>query len=584
VAAPIDIAVYKDSLIILAVAGFIVPLMHRFKINPVLGFLATGTLLGPHGLGALTMNYAWLDYISISQQEGLTLLGEMGIVFLMFLIGMELSLQRLVAMRRLVFGLGGLQVALCMAAISGVALFFGAGTNVAILTGAALALSSTAIVIELLARQKRLSSHTGRASFPVLLFQDLAVIPILFLVSVMSARGDQALLPGLASAFLQAALAIGIIVVIGRVLLRPLFRLVAGAQSTEMFVATTLLIVIAAAVFSAAAGVSMALGAFVAGLLIAETEYNRTIHTIIEPFKGLLLGIFFFNVGMQINPTVIAREPLLILGAVVALIVLKGIIIAPLVRTYGFPWAAALKTALLLGPAGEFVFVIISLAVAGKLIPNADASLILTVATLSMACIPLLGTIGTRISNRIASAMPLPAGADAPPQGLQARAIIVGFGRVGQLTAQMLDRHGVNYIALERDAKVVVKARKQHPHVYYGDAHNPALLRVCGIDSTQAVIITSHTPNDINETLRVVRQLRADIPVFSRARDGEHAKQLYRLGVSEAVPETIEASLQLSEAALVKLGVPEATVNESIHRLRDDFRRELQQAAATRDV
>jgi CPA2 family monovalent cation:H+ antiporter-2 len=575
-----DPVIYKDSLIILTVAGVIVPLMHRLRIHAVIAFLTAGALLGPYGLSIFADQYPLLSTITISNKEGLTFLGDLGIVFLLFLIGVELSVQRLITMRYLVFGMGGIQVALSTMVIAGVAILLGLSPEAAFLVGAALGLSSTAIVIQVLSQQKKLNTSVGRASFSVLLFQDLAVIPLLFLIAAWSHADEAAtLLSGLGMAVVQALVAIGCIAVIGRLLMRPLFREVAATDSAELFVAATLLIIITSALMAATAGMSMALGAFVAGLLIAETEYSRVIRGIVEPFKGLLLGIFFFTVGMEINIPSILGHPFSTLSAIFALIALKILVILPVIRLFGFSWSVAVKTALLLAPAGEFAFVIIGLAAKSGIVGSADAVFALAVSSLSMAMIPFMPMIGNIFDRKFFKD-------SAPQQETQAgipkysdkQAIVIGYGRVGQLTCEMLDIHGVRYMALDKDASVVTSGRKSNGDVYYGDALSSEILKLCGIETAQTVIVTCRSISDVNDIIRTIRTLRADIQIISRAHDRDHARQLYALGATEAVPETIEASLQLSEAMLVNLGVSQLSVMAAIHEKREQLRRELRQA------
>ncbi|MCF8496368.1 MAG: cation:proton antiporter [Alphaproteobacteria bacterium] len=572
---PGDLMIYKDSLIILAVAGLAVPFMHRFRINTVLAFLMAGAILGPHGLGQLKESWHFLEFVTVSKNDGISLLGDLGIVFLLFLIGMELSLQRLITMRRLVFGLGGAQVLICTLALMGIVEFFDGTRAEAILIGAALALSSTAIVIQILSREKRLNTSTGRASFSILLFQDLAIIPILFLVTVFTDREEPAILLSLGAALVQATLAIGVIVLAGRFVMRPLLRMVAATDSSELFTATTLLTVMGASVLAASAGASMALGAFVAGLLIAETEYRRAIVAIIEPFKGLLLGVFFFSVGLKIHIGEALLDPFPILAALICLLLLKTLIILPLIRLFGFSWATAIKSGLMLAPAGEFVFVVIGLAASGNIIAPETGTFVLTVSSLSMAMIPLMAQLG----DKIIALFPGPA---EPPQALppfaltqSAEAMIVGMGRVGHLTSQMLEQHGISYIALDRDPYVVNTQRKTNENAFYGNATDIVFLHQCGLESMKTVIITGRTGSETDEIVRVVRELNSDIAIISRAHDADHARRLYTLGATDAVPETIEASLQLSEVALVRLGVSELSVLASIQGKRDSFRKEL---------
>ena len=330
----IIVSAYSDALVVLGTAGIVVPIVSRLGFSPVLGYLGAGALLGPLGLGSLVQSFHPLYWITVTDAKNVAGIAELGIVFLLFLIGLELSLHRLLTMRRLVFGLGGLQVLITTALLAGAASAAGQNPSQAIIFGAGLSLSSTAIVLELLSRQERLTTNVGRSSFAVLLAQDLAVIPILMFISILAAGPGASVVVSLGIAFAQAAVALAVIVVLGRVLLRPLFRLAAMTRSRELFIAAILFVIIAAGVIANQAGLSMALGAFVAGLLLAETEYRKAIEATIEPFKGLLLGIFFFTVGMDIDVRELLREPLLLAAAVAGLIALKSLLIVGLARMF----------------------------------------------------------------------------------------------------------------------------------------------------------------------------------------------------------------------------------------------------------
>ncbi len=528
---------YKEVILFLVTAGIVVPLFHRLRVSPVLGFIGAGALLGPSGLGRLTETVPWLGVVTISNRTEIAHLAELGVVFLMFMIGVELSWERLRILRRLVFGLGSLQVAVSGLLVAAVLMALEVPPTAAILVGLALALSSTAIVLPVLAEQKRLNTPAGRASFAVLLFQDLAVAPVLFAIAVLG-RKDGDAVTGLAIALGQAVVALALLVGVGRLGLRPLFQLVARTRSPELFMAACLLVIAATALVAAASGLSMTLGAFVAGLLLAETEYRRAIEATIDPFKGLLLGVFFVSVGMGIDPAVLMKTPLTILGLAVGLLILKGGVILGVGRALRLPRAVALESALLLGPGGEFAFVL----------------------------------VGSALGR---------ARAEPPPAERQpGRVIVAGYGRVGQLVAEMLARHKVPYIALDMDAARVADQRRLGNPVYFGDSANADLLRRCGIDTARALVVTLDQPRAVEAVVAAARTERPDLTIVARARDARHATALYEMGVDDAVPETIEASLQLSEAVLVDVGVPMGLVIASIHERRDEFRAILRRKEA----
>jgi CPA2 family monovalent cation:H+ antiporter-2 len=580
-ASTINVSAYSDALVVLGTAGIVVPIVSRLGFSPVLGYLGAGALLGPLGLGSLIDKFPVLFWFTVGDAKDVAGIAELGVVFLLFLIGLELSLQRLLTMRRLVFGMGGLQVLVTTALLAGAATYSGWNLSEAIILGASLSLSSTAIVLELLSKQDRLTTSVGRASFAVLLLQDLAVIPVLMFISLLAAGSGGSVLASLGRALLQAVIALAVIIIFGRAALQPLFRLVAATRSRDLFIATALFVIIAAGVVANQAGLSMSLGAFVAGLLLAETEYRKAIEATIEPFKGLLLGIFFFTVGMDIDVRELLREPLLLAAAVMGLIALKSLLIVGLARLFRLSWPVAVEMGLLLGPGGEFAFVGIGSAAELGLIDGRLASFSLVVTSITMALTPALSFAGRRSASRLRAA-----GAGATPQELTARpsggakhAIVVGYGRVGKVVCGLLKEHGISYIAADSDTHTVTHDRRDGHDVYYGDAADPEFLQICGLASAAGVIITIHDHDLIDEVVQHVRAVRPDILIVSRARDANHARHLYALGATDAVPETVEASLQLSEAALLGLGIPAGPVIASIHGKRDEIRHDLQEAA-----
>ncbi|CEJ15180.1 Glutathione-regulated potassium-efflux system protein KefC [bacterium YEK0313] len=580
-AAGVDFAAYRDVLIILGTTAVTVPVLARFGISSVIGFLGIGALLGPFGIGRLTEAVPWLKWIEVTNSKEISVFAELGVVFLLFLIGLELSYERLTRMRRLVLGLGTAQVVGSTSLIALAAWLAGQPVAAATLIGGALALSSTAIVVEQLAEQKRLASTTGRTSFAILLMQDLAVIPLLFLVGALASRSNGSVLIGLGIAVAQGVVAITLVVLLGRLVLRPFLRLVATADGPEVFMAATVLIAIGTGALTAAFGVSMALGAFVAGLLLAETEYRRAIEATLEPFKALLLGVFFFSVGLSIDLSLVATRPIVFVGSLVMLVGLKMAVVLPLVRAFGQSWTVAVRTALLLGPAGEFAFVTMNLATDAGVVSHETAGFITTLTAVSMAMVPLLDALGGRFADRMKPVAAVdPALLVTPPTTADKRVVVVGYGRVGQLVCEMLKRHKVPFIAVDSDAREIADLRRSGHEVYYGDATNRAFLESCGLREAAALVLTVHTAGAIDEIASLAKTIRPDLTIIARARDADHAKALYKLGVTDAVPETIEASLQLSEAVLFDLGVPAGLVIASVHERRDVFRKELQDAGA----
>jgi monovalent cation:H+ antiporter-2, CPA2 family len=582
--APTDISIYREALLFLVTAGVVAPLFFRIHVSPVLGYLLAGVALGPFGLGRLAGRLPWLDAFALTNVEAIDRLAAFGVVALLFTIGLELSFERLKSLRRLVFGLGLAQVLASTALIALAAAAFGQKPAAALIFGAALSLSSTAIVVPVLAEHKLMTAPVGRFSFAILLFQDLAVAPLLFMVSMLSrhAGGDVAL--GLALTVAPAALAVGLVIGLGRLVLRPLFHSVAMTKNAEFFMAACLLVVLGAALIAAASGLSMALGAFIAGLLLAETEYRREIEVTIEPFKGLLLGLFFVSVGAGLDLSLATSRPGLEFGILAIFVLAKAIALYPLARAFGASAATAGNVALMLGPGGEFAFVLLTAAVAGGVVDAASGRIVQVAAALSMVMIPLIGraVAGLAVRRRAAS-QPLEALAT-PPDDESHRVILVGFGRVGALIAEMLEVHKIPYIAVDSDANVVARARREGRPAYFGDATRAEFLRRCGIETARALVVTMDVPLANEDVVEIVRRLRPDITLVARARDPKHASILYKLGVTDAVPETVEASLQLSEAVLVDLGIPMGFVIASIHQKRNEYRKLLVAAGASEHV
>lgn len=573
-AGEVEAGAYKDVVLFLATAGVVVPLFRRWRISPILGFLGAGVLLGPYGLGRLSGQFEWLGALTIDNPDEVAQLAEFGVVFLLFMIGLELSWERLRSLRRYVFGMGALQVALCLTATGVTAFLFGQPPVAALAIGAALALSSTAIVMPILSEQKRQHSMAGRTTFSVLLFQDLAVAPILVTLTLLGQRTDEPFSAGMLLTFLPAVLGLVALFVFGRLLLRPMLRSVARAKSEELFMAACLLVVIGSGLVSAVTGLSMALGAFIAGLLLAETEFRHEVEVTIEPFKGLLLGLFFVSVGIGLNVPLLLARPVEIIGAAVALVCVNAAIVFGLGRLFGLRNRSAAEAALLLAGAGEFAFVILGQAMDARLVPRDVGQTVLVSATLSMFSIPFLAQLGLKLGGRKIAPAELPAepegGAPAEP-----RVLVVGYGRVGRLVGDMLGRHDLGWVAAEQDSKLVEQGRRAGESIFFGDASRAEFLLRCGLADAPALVVTMDDPEGAEAIVAVARELRPDLTIVARARDARHAQRLYDLGATDAVPETVEASLQLSEAVLVEIGVPMGLVIASIHERRDEFRKSL---------
>ena len=570
---------YKDTLLFLATAGLIVPVFRRLKISPVIGFLSAGAALGPYGLGALAPRHGPLAMLVFGDIRDIEPFAAFGVVFLLFMIGLELSFERLTRLRRLVFGLGALQLLVSGAVLGALALYVGQPPAAALVVGASLALSSTAVIIPVMAERRRLGTGAGRTVFSVLLFQDLMVAPLIFLVTMLSIRTGGNLWLTIAYTLLPAICGLLLLVGGGRLLMRPLFHHVAAAGSTEFFMAACLLVVIGTGVVTALSGVSMGLGAFIAGLLLAETEYRREIEVTIEPFKGLLLGLFFVAIGAGLDFRQVALHPGLTLGLAVAFIAIKVVVTFLAARAMTLPWRVATEAALMLAPGGEFAFVLIAAAVEGKIVGARTGAHIEIAVTLSLFAVPVLAILARRLVRRMPRAdRPL---AEMPPLSAPTapRALLVGYGRVGQLIGEMMRKHAISYLAVDENVATVRAFRDAGIDIIWGNAGRLEFLQRCGLATASALVITLDNADVAEEIVRQVRAARPDLTIVARARDAERAARLYKLGVTDAVPETIEASLQLSEAVLTDMGIAMGLVIASIHEKRDEYRKVLQPVA-----
>ncbi len=568
---------YIFIIVFLLASAVVVPIFQRYKVSSVLGFLLIGVLLGPDVMGRLATAWPVLDAFSVMRSHTVHQLAELGVVFLLFSIGLELTFERLKSMRRLVFGLGALQVVLCSLALTGLFLVLGQSIVASIALGMAIALSSTAVVIPVLADRKALKTASGRSVFAVLLAQDIAVAPIMITVVMLAggaagASGNANGLSGLL-ALIPALIGIGILVVGGRWLLRPLFNTVAFSRSRELFMAACLLCVLVAGQISVMAGLSMGLGAFVAGVLLAETEYRREIENMVEPFKGLLLGLFFVTVGARLEIAAVVSQPALVLGLAVALIVIKAAVIYPVARAFGLNNRSAIETAAVLGPAGEFAFVIIDQAIGHKVLSAEVGQAVILASIISLFCIPFLAAGAARLSKKLAKNAAAPTSVAPDIVSEAAKVIVVGFGRVGELVTDMLKLHNIEYMVVDINPQVTQRARAMNVEAWYGDASAAEFLHSLGIERARAVVVTASNPVFTDQVVKAVRAMRDDVHIIARARDASHAQRLYEMGATDAVPETIEASLQLAENTLIDLGVPMGLVLASVHERRDVFRK-----------
>ena len=547
----------KETILFLALSGVLMPLLSRLRINPVLGFLSVGVLLGPYGLASLAGTWPVLSWFTFARPEDVEFLAELGVIFLMFMIGLEMSVERLWSMRRLVFGLGGLQVGLSAAAVGGLALWFGNSIEAAVILGVVLAFSSTAIVMQLLIQRRELGTPLGQSTFAILLFQDLAVVPLLVLISILGASsGEGSFASLLGSAVVKGVLTVVLIYLIGRRVVRPLFHQITVEKQPDTFTALTLLTTLGVAALTWYAGLSMALGALLAGLIIAETEFRHEVEITIEPFKGLLMGLFFMSVGMGIDLRALLAEPLWIPLSVVGLLAMKALIIFVLLRVFGLSWGRSAEGGLLLGQGGEFAFIVIGMALALGLLERQVGQFMLIVVGVSMLVAPVVARLGQSLGDNIDRRAAPPAPEDMEVGELGGHVIIAGYGRVGQMVGQMLAEQGVAFVAIENDAQLIAHQRKAGVPLVFGDASRPELLRKLRIDQARAVVLTmDHTAAAIH-AVQGIRRLMPMMRIIARARDEKHALLLREAGASVVVPETLESSLKLTGWVLETLGVP----------------------------
>ncbi|TQK10375.1 cation:proton antiporter [Herbaspirillum sp. SJZ107] len=579
----------REILLFLALAGILIPLLQRLRINQVLGFLAAGALFGPFGLGRMAAEVGWLGWLTFPNNDNVAMLAELGVLFLMFMIGLELSAARLWAMRRWVFGIGSAQVVLCSALLGGaVWLLLGQNADAALVLGLVLSLSSTAVVMQLLSERQATGTPLGQAAFALLMLQDLAVVPILILIGALDNRstagsGNGVLWVAL-GAMAKAALAIAVIYLIGGRVVHPLFRAFARHRQPDVFMALILLSTFGIAGLSFLAGLSMALGALIAGLLLAETEFKHEVELMVEPFKGLLMGLFFMTVGMGMDALQIVQAPLWLGAAVALLVLLKTCVIAPLLRLGGLSWGRALEGGLLLGQGGEFAFIVIGYAIGARLLDGALGARVMLAVGLSLFVTPLLAKLGRGIGDaweartRARQAQADDAELAQLENSVRGRVIIAGFGRVGQQLAKLLAAQGIPYVAFENDARLVSQLHADGVPVWFGNAARPELLRRVHADEAPAIVLTMDHPNSALQAVRGIRREFPQARLFVRSRDERHARILKQAGASVVVPETLEASLQLSAFVLEAMGLDEGMVDRIVDDERDAFEAALLQA------
>jgi CPA2 family monovalent cation:H+ antiporter-2 len=561
---------FSDALVILGAAGIVIPAFARFRISPIIGFILVGLLVGPAGLGAMTERMPWLSYITISNPEAVEPFAEFGIVLLLFSIGMELSFRRLWTMRRLVFGVGAAEVLLGALLIGTALHIIGQSLTGSVALGLALALSSTAIVLPLVGT----TSQVGRSALAMLLFEDVAIVPIIFALGAMAPYADAEGAEGLMNTIILGAAVVAAMLIGGRFILPRLFAQAARAKSPELFLAASLLVVIVASLATTAVGLSALMGALLAGILIAETDYRSEVEVITAPFRGLALGIFLITVGMSVDMRLVASNWGSILLAVVGVLLVKAVVTTALLRLNGARMGVAAEAGVLMSSPSETTLIVLGAAAAAQLIRPETAAFWQIVTALGLTITPLLAMLGRFAGRRVDHA----AAADFPSAGApsdEAPVIIIGFGRVGRLIAEMLTAHGRRYLAVDSDVDSVAASRLEGLPVIFGDVSRPELIDRLNLGHASALVLTMDAPVLTVRLIKKVRSWCPDLTIVARARDATHAAELYRAGATDAVPETLESSLQLSEAVLVDLGIAMGPVIASIHEKRAELRKEI---------
>ena len=559
----------SDALVILGAAGIVIPVFARFRITPIIGFILIGVLVGPFGLGSLVERIPWLYYVTISDPERLTPFADFGIVLLLFAIGLELSFNRLWAMRKLVFGLGALELLIIG---SSLAVFLGLAGSLspagALALGFALAFSSTAIVLPISGTR----TPVGRAALSMLLFEDIMIVPIIFILGALAPNAADDGWAGMVETLWQGGLVIAVLLIVGRFALPRLFAQAARTKNPELFLAASLLVVIGASLATALVGLSPIVGALIAGLLIAETEYHTEVEQIMEPFKGLALGVFLITIGMSVNLFDIGAQIGEIALAVVGVLVFKAAVTGVLLRLMGARPSTAAETGVLMASPSETTLIVLAAATSALVIDMETARFWQTVTAIGLTTTPLLAKLGAMIARRVDGVAAVGGTDDSD----DVRTIIVGGGRVGRLVADMMQTHGKPYVMIDSNPDLIADAKRDGYRAIFGDAARGDTLARLGVEVAPAVVLTMDEPVLAQRLVTRLRQTYPDLLIVARARDTDHAAALYRAGASHAVPETLESSLQLSEAVLVDIGVAMGPVIASIHAKRDEFREQLE--------
>ena len=550
----------NDTLILLIAAVAVVLLFHRLRVSPILGYLFAGLIIGPQSLGFIT---------SI---EGSRLLGELGVVFLLFTIGLKMPLQRLQVLRRYVFGLGLAQVIVTSVVITLVLRYLNLSLEASLLAGSVLALSSTAVGIQLLMERGEIALRFGRVSFAILLFQDLAVVVLLMLISAFK-NDSLSILEILGISTLKAGVVLFIIILIGRLFLRPLYNVIARTHNPQLFITVTLLVVLIMSAATAGAGLSMELGAFLAGILLSETEYRHQVEADIQPFYGLLIGLFFMTVGMSLDPQLIISHALQLALVLTSYLILKISIIFGLCLMFRIPKFTALRVGMLLASGGEFVFVIIAPSVNAQLISPELSQMLFTLVAISMAFTPFLANLGKYLEDKYAENESERHIHEAPAETLDLRnhVIIAGFGHIGRIIARVLTEKLIPFVIIDSDLKAVTEGRQNGFPIFFGDARRAEMMRALGAGKARAALICFKNEKSAYRSAVMLSRQFPDLIVSVRLEGDEFEQRLTLAGVNVVMPQHLEPSLQLATKALQAVGMPSDEVIQTIDVFRKNF-------------
>ncbi|MGE0565600.1 MAG: cation:proton antiporter [Pseudolabrys sp.] len=570
----------QGIVLFLVVAGILVPLFHRARIGTVLGFLIAGVALGPGGLGRFAADYDWIRYVTFNDPRNAELLSEAGIVIMLFLLGLEVSVQRLWQLRRYVLGVGLAQVAISAVVIGAAVRVAVAPPPAGLILGLCLALSSTAIVMQILEAQHRVAQPVGRIALSVLLFQDLMVVPILFVVGIFANSEQGRGLVDVILPFAVGFVAVAAIMATGRFVVAPLLRSAMRTGSRDLMIAIALLILVAFSFGTGAIGLSIALGAFLAGMLLSDSEVRHQIETDLDPFKGLLLGVFFITVGAKVDVVNVVTDLVWIVLAVAALMAGKAAVMYGVSRAFGVARPLAAELALLLSQAGEFAFVVIGVATAGGLLSARVSAGTVAVVGLSMMLTPLLAGYARKLSIRLERADSARVASTPEAMDLENHVVIGGYGRVGQMIARALTEERVPFVALDTNGDRVAELRLAGHPVFYGDASRPELMEKLGAGQARAFVVTVSDRAAAERMVGAARRINRSALIFARAADAQHAARLVRRGAYGVIPEMVEASLQLTGRLLESLDMPDEAAQRRIDLMRAEEIERLDRAEA----